>query len=67
MGRLRRWFARLVHPHSEVDDARARVRRDAATIERHAKSIERSVDELEERTRQNHISASVEALLRRAR
>jgi hypothetical protein len=62
-----RWLARLVRPHRETDEARERVVRDRHRVEVQATRIERSADALEARIHENHISASIERMLRRAR
>lgn len=64
---VRNWFARLVYPHRETDEARVRVNRDRRRAEVHAKRIEKGADALIERVRVNHISEHVERALRRAR
>jgi hypothetical protein len=58
---------RVFHPHRDSDAARERVVRDTQRAELHAQRIERSADALIARVERNHITESVEAILRRAR
>jgi hypothetical protein len=58
---------RFLHPHRETDAARERVTRDRQRAEVQARRIERGADALEARLATNHISESIERMLKMKR